>query len=198
MRIGFFGGAFNPPTNAHINLANKALQTCKLDKVFLVPISDFYEKNDLANGIDRMNMLKIACSSYGKKEIEPSDIELKVPKKLYAIDAFRLIDSKYSKDDIFFIMGADNFIKLTNWKESDELIEKYRYIVFERGNIDLKAYINNDDNLRKCKIIIIQNNKYKENSSTQFRKSLNGITEQDIVSKQVYNYIIKNDLYRKK
>lgn len=38
MRLGFFGGSFNPPTNAHIDLAKKALKECKLDKVIFVPI----------------------------------------------------------------------------------------------------------------------------------------------------------------
>ncbi len=61
MRIGFFGGCFNPPTNAHINLAKKALKECNLDKVIFVTVGDFYDKKELVPGKDRYNMLKIAC-----------------------------------------------------------------------------------------------------------------------------------------
>ncbi len=64
MRIGFFGGSFNPPTNAHINLAKRALEECELDKVIFVPIGDFYEKAGLVSGKHRYNMLKIACERY--------------------------------------------------------------------------------------------------------------------------------------
>lgn len=48
MKIGFFGGCFNPPTIAHINLAKKVLEKCNLDKLIFVPIGDFYSKKDLA------------------------------------------------------------------------------------------------------------------------------------------------------
>ena len=61
MKIGFFGGCFNPPTNAHINLAKRALKECNLDKVIFVPIGNFYKKNELISGEHRYNMLKIAC-----------------------------------------------------------------------------------------------------------------------------------------
>lgn len=61
MKIGFFGGCFNPPTNAHINLAKKVLKECKLDKVIFVPVGNFYDKKELVSGEHRYNMLKIAC-----------------------------------------------------------------------------------------------------------------------------------------
>ncbi len=49
MKIGFFGGSFNPPTNAHICLAQKAIKECGLDKVIFVPMNDYYRKNNLAS-----------------------------------------------------------------------------------------------------------------------------------------------------
>ncbi len=61
MKIGFFGGCFNPPTNAHINLAQRALKECGLDKVIFVPVGNFYEKKELISGHHRYNMLKIVC-----------------------------------------------------------------------------------------------------------------------------------------
>ena len=76
MKIGFFGGCFNPPTIAHIELAKKALAECNLDKVIFVPIGDFYKKKELAPARDRYNMLKIACEDIDR--IEVSDIELDI------------------------------------------------------------------------------------------------------------------------
>ena len=49
MKIGFFGGSFNPPTVAHIYLAKEAVSQCKLDKVVFVPMNDYYKKDYLAS-----------------------------------------------------------------------------------------------------------------------------------------------------
>ena len=155
MKIGFFGGSFNPPTNAHINLAKKALEKCLIDKIIFVPMGDLYEKENLAKAQERYNMLKIICSKDNRLEV--SDVELKINKNLTTIEAFRLIEKLYPDDDKYFLMGADNFVKIVNWEESEQLINKYKYIVFERENIDLKKYI--DENLKKqtINVYIIKN-----------------------------------------
>lgn len=198
MKIGFYGGAFNPPTKAHINLASKALRLCKLDKLIFVPMGDFYEKKGLAKGEDRFNMLKIACETSCIENIEVSDLELKVKKKMHAIEAFRLIEKEYPNVDRYFIMGADNFINISNWKESEELINNYKYIVIQRGNIEINGYISNNKRLKKCNVIIIPNDEYKMNSSTEFRKLLNSDKKQEIVQSEVLEYILKNNIYREK
>ena len=47
MKIGFFGGSFNPPTIAHLDLVKKAIQKYQLDKVYFVPVNNFYKKEEL-------------------------------------------------------------------------------------------------------------------------------------------------------
>ena len=191
MKIGFFGGSFNPPTNAHMNLANKVLNECNLDKVIFVPMGDFYEKSCLVKAEFRLKMLKIACSEFN--DFEVSDLEVRARKRLNTIDAFRLIELKYPNDDKYFIMGADNFIKVEGWKESKELIDRYSYIVIERENINLSEYIKR---YKTIKIQVVKNDKYKKSSATQFRKLLNGKLEnQDIISDRVLQFIMKNKIY---
>lgn len=189
MKIGFFGGSFNPPTNAHINLAKKAIEEAKLDKVIFIPMGDFYEKTGLEKAKHRLKMLQIACLNSGTNNLEVSDLEIRVNKKLYAIDAFRLIEESYLNDDRYFIMGADNFINLANWKDSYDLIHKYNYIVFEREDIDLKKYINNKF---ENNVIIIKNDVHKTTSSSKARENLN----EDILPKGVLEYIKENFLYK--
>ena len=192
MKIGFFGGCFNPPTFAHINLAKKALKESNLDKVIFVPVGDFYDKKDLAPAIDRYNMLKIIADKIEK--IEVSDIELCEKRKLFAIDVFRLIKEKYPNDDLFFIMGADNFIKVLQWKNSEVLSTQYKYIVFERENINIKEYIKNKF---KSNVIIIENSEYKTFSSSKYRNNKKNLDIDDlnIVPDDVLEYINKNKLY---
>lgn len=190
MKIGFFGGSFNPPTKAHINLAKKALNICKLDKVIFVPMGDIYEKKGLVKAEHRYNMLKIVC----EKEIglEVSDLEIKAKEKMYAIDAFKLIEKAYPYDEKYYIIGADNFINLLNWKNSKELIEKYEYIVLERKNIDIKTYI--EKNLKEYikKIYIIENEEHRNCSSSLFRQGLN----KDMVEEEVLAYIEGKGLFK--
>lgn len=173
MRIGFFGGSFNPPTVAHIELAKKVKKDAYLDKVMFIPMGDWYQKSGLASAIDRFNMLKIACLNSDDLDLDVSDLEIKVRKKLDAIDAFKLITKNFPKDDRFFIMGADNFIKIRTWKESTELINNYNYIVIERAEINIKKYIMQNDEIYKnrSKIMIIDNIQYKNNSATDFREA---------------------------
>lgn len=191
MKIGFFGGCFNPPTIAHIALAKKALTYGKLDKVIVVPVGDFYKKRELASAKHRYNMLKIETEEL--KNIEVSDMEIGIKEKIYAIDAFKLIKEKFSDDDIYFIMGADNFVNIMNWKDGKELINEYKYIVLERENIDLDEYINKKLKAYKDRIIIIKNEEYKGFSSSKFRQNLK--QNQNMISSKVMKYIKENNLF---
>ena len=195
MRIGFFGGSFNPPTNGHINLAKKAIKMCNLDKLIFVPMGDFYEKKDLAKAKDRLSMLKLAILSDSESNLEVSDLEIKEARKMSAIEAFRLIEENYPNEEKLFVMGADNFINILNWKESEELLNKYKYIVFERKDIDIKKFIEEDLKKYKTQITIVKNIEHKNTSSSKFREENKKNNMQDIVPKEVFDYIIKNDIY---
>ena len=193
MKIGFFGGSFNPPTNGHINLAKKAISECNLDKVIFVPMGDLYEKKNLVSAKHRFNMLKIACLSDNVNNFEVSDLEIKEKKRLFAIEAFRIIEKKYPEAEKFFIMGADNFINILNWKESEELLNKYKYIVFERENIDIKKFINENLKKYKVQVMVIENIEHKATSSSKFREKRQENNIQNITA--TINYI---DMYKKK
>lgn len=136
----------------------------------------------------------------GIEDIEVSDLELNRKEKLYATDVFSMIEEKYIGNDIFFIMGADNFINILKWKNSNELIEKYNYIILNRDNIDIEKYINENEfiNKYKNKIQIITNDTYLSSSSTKFRNKLREENEynKEIVADNVIDYIIENGLYK--
>ena len=194
-KIGFYGGCFNPPTKAHIEMAKKAIKECDLDEVVFVPVGDSYKKQELAQGIDRYNMLKIACE--GNDKLKVSDIEIKSSHKYNAIDIFEIISNKYKDDNRFFLMGVDNLSKMSDWKESKKLIENYNYIIFERNNIDANSIIENNEMLENNKenFEIIKNNDYKEISSTNIRESIKIGEKPEDINEKVYKYIIDNKIY---
>lgn len=194
-KIGFYGGCFNPPTKAHIEMAKKAIKECDLDEVVFVPVGDSYKKQELAQGIDRYNMLKIACE--GNDKLKVSDIEIRSSHKYNAIDIFEIISNKYKDDNRFFLMGVDNLSKMSEWKESKKLIENYNYIIFERNNIDANLIIENNEMLENNKenFEIIKNNDYKEISSTNIRESIKLGKKPEDINEKVYKYIIDNKIY---
>ena len=170
-RIGFFGGCFNPPSNIHINLANKLVQENKLDKVIFVPVGDYYDKNELVSAKHRYNMLKLAIKGYSNLEV--SDIELGINKKLYASDVFELIANRYIGQDIYFIMGSDNYSKMPKWKDYDYIKDRYKYIVLDRVENSL--------------------------SSSRIRKMIQeGIDVEEYLNREVIEYIDEYKLYGSK
>ncbi len=174
-RIGFFGGCFNPPNNLHIEIANNLIKDKKVDKVVFVPVNDYYKKNGLIEGKYRYNMLKLAVQDY--KNLEVDDIELIENRKLYAVDAFELIKkSKFVKenDEIFLIMGSDNFKKMPEWKDYNKIKDKdkYKYIVVDRNKEEITS--------TKIREMLSKNN----NEVAEYLPEL------------VYEYILANKLYK--
>lgn len=174
-KIGFFGGCFNPPTSIHLKIANDLISSKQLDKVVFIPVNDYYNKKNLELAVHRVNMLKLLVKDYTNLEVD--DIELKEKRKLYAIDAFEIIEKSkfkegYNKENIFLIMGSDNFSNMPNWKGYNEIKDKYNYIVIERNKKDI--------------------------SSTIIRKMIKekNIEVKKYLSKEIYKYILDNNLYK--
>lgn len=185
--FGFFGGSFNPPSYVHINLAKILIQKYNLDKVIFVPVGNYYEKNELIDAKHRYNMLKLAIEDNPKLDIENIAIESKI--KLYAIDTFKLIKEKYYNDDIFFIMGSDNFRKMPNWKKYKELITNYNIIVIERERKKIR-------NENPQNIIEFIPEKLTEIDSTKIREMIKrNENTKEFLHPKVYKYINDNKLY---
>lgn len=156
MKIGFFGGCFNPPTIAHIELAKLAIKKAKLDKIIFIPMGNCYPKDNLLDVKHRYKMLEIAIKN--EKNIEVSNMQFNQHFISYAIDSFRIIDSQYECEK-YFVMGEDNFKEIERWKSPKEL-KKHNFIVFER-NGKLKE---------KEDIIFIETKEFNDISSTRNKR----------------------------
>ena len=155
-KIGFFGGCFNPPTIAHIELAKMAIEHVKLDKVIFVPMGNYYPKENLVEIFHRYNMLELAVKN--EERLEVSNMQFNQTSINYAIDSFRKIDEDFDCEK-YFIMGYDNFIEMGNWKSSDEF-KKYRFIVLERKEITSE----------KENTIFIKTKDFNKVTSTRYKK----------------------------
>lgn len=186
-KIGFFGGCFNPPINTHVNLANNLIEANIVDKVIFVPVGDYYQKQNLVTSIHRYNMLKLACSNY--KNLEVENIASTHKEKLFAKDTFKLLYEKYHNNtDIYLIMGSDNFEKMPKWKNYDDIIKKYKFIVLERLKHETTSNLEN--------VLYFKNKQTEDISSTAIRNKLK--SKEDVsnwINKDVLKYIHENKLY---
>ena len=189
MKIGFFGGAFNPPTIAHINLVKEALKEYSFDAIYFVPVNNFYKKQGLIDISQRIDMLNLECKNNSKMFV--SEIEKEMNREFKANEIFEIIKEKYSDDDLYFLMGEDNYEKMSSW-ENYEKLKEYKYLIFQRR--ESKAL-----EIKSPNIIYMENKENLKISSSIIRNMIR--KNQDIekyVSKNVKEYIIENNLYRKR
>lgn len=193
MRIGIFGGCFNPPHKMHKNIALELINNNYLDKIIYVPTGNKYNKKDLVNDIDRYNMLKIMCEN--NVSLEVSDYEFKT-NLTYTYQTLNYFKSIYPNDDIYFICGADNLNQIETWREYKYILENYKFIVINRNEIDLDNLVNKYENYKGN--IVIANIKTGELSSTDIRDNLNNLNTKEVlnyIDLEVYKYIKENGLY---
>jgi nicotinate-nucleotide adenylyltransferase len=131
MRIGIFGGTFNPVHFGHLRAALDIKNTFLLDKVLFVPTGiPPHKKDNVAPIQDRMNMLRIAVDNID--EFEVSDIEAKRDDICYAIDTVKILKEKYRGVQLFYIVGTDAFLYIHTWKNYEELLRNISFIVMVR------------------------------------------------------------------
>lgn len=131
MRIGIFGGTFNPVHLGHLRVALDVKDVFCLDKILFVPTGiPPHKKDDVAPIHDRMNMLRIAAADVS--DFEVSDIEAHRNGICYAIDTVRMLKEKYRGAELFYIVGTDAFSSIRTWKEYGKLLGNISFIVMIR------------------------------------------------------------------
>lgn len=194
-KYGFFGGSFNPPTIAHERLAEKIAEKFNLDKVYFVPVGNYYNKTGLIDENKRFEML----NSIKNDKIDVLDIELHSKKKLMAVDAFDLVNNNFYSSENYFILGGDNLEKLPNWKNATKCLNN-NIIAIQRGE-KLANIISKNKLLEtnKNRIFEFNANEFYDYSSTEVREAIkkkdNKILK-EMLNKKVYFYIEKNNLYK--
>ncbi len=169
--IAVFGGSFNPPTVAHIDLAKQILSKIdEIEKVIFVPVSTRYNKNGLAPDEVRLGFLKRICQNYSN--IDDSNIEIKSPKQLYTIETLRCIKEKYQGKNIYFVIGTDNLKELETWHEPEKILTEFKIIVLERGQDNAEQIIQDSPFLNRFKTSFVKmDNIQKIDLSSSFVRS---------------------------
>ena len=196
-RIVIFGGTFNPPTRAHLDIATEALYYLDAEKVLFVPVSDLYKKDDVEISYHRINMLNLAIGNFRRLEIDFTEVD--AVKLTYTYETVEKIKSQYQDKELFLLIGADNLEDFKNWKNQRSIMENCSLLVVNRNNSSIDEIIESNEILTEFKDKVIEA-PIEENgiSSTEVRNRIaSGKLEglENLVDKEVIDYIVENKLY---
>lgn len=140
MRLGLYGGAFNPTHRCHLAVADAARSRLGLDRVLFIPTGDPPHKPpaDFIPAAHRVEMVRLAIAPYPSFQL--SEIETNRPAKSYTIDTLQEIRQAYPGDTrLIFIIGLDAFMAFPSWREPERLLELCDFAVVSRPGHSFKA-----------------------------------------------------------
>lgn len=138
MKIGLFGGSFNPIHVGHISLARQLLTLGGLDEVWLMvsPQNPLKQgRNDLLDDNLRFEMTKKALE--GEKGIKACDYELRLPKPSYTWNTLEHLKQDFPNDTFVLLIGGDNWELFPRWYRSEDIVRNHQIIVYPRRGSDI-------------------------------------------------------------
>lgn len=199
MRVGLFGGTFDPPHLGHRAVACAVRERFSLDRVLLAPAAVQPLKPGGAHACfeDRLRMVELLCD--GCAGVEASAIDAPRPDGAanFTIDTLhRLREELPGAAEIFIIVGADAFLGIRQWKSPDDLLREARWIVVSRPGFELSRL----DSLglsreQRARVETLSDFAYPV-SATEIRDSLrDDPAAADLVPAKVLKYIKTHHLY---
>lgn len=154
MRIGIYGGSFNPPHIGHLNAAEQVYRLLRLDKMYIVPAGYpyFKDQSEIADKEDRYRMCKAFLSCDMKATISRLEIDRDGPSYMSdTIAALKERFKEYPNDEYFLLIGVHEFSKdLARWHNPEYLIDNVTFAVLSRGQSSEEAdYLAGKNNLQR-------------------------------------------------
>jgi nicotinate-nucleotide adenylyltransferase len=135
MRLGLFGGTFDPIHLGHLILAEQCREACRLDRVWLVVAGSPPHKPGGRTAVGhRLEMVRVAIA--GNSALVASDIEAMRPGPHYSVDTLEAVRRDQADDDLFFLIGADSLKDLPAWREPARIAQLATIVVVNRPGIE--------------------------------------------------------------
>ncbi len=203
MRIGVYGGTFNPPHLGHLTSARFAMEALGLDRLIFIPAGDPPHK-DLPRhsppAEERLEMIRLAADSMllpGRVEV--SDMEVRREGKSYTADTLAELREQYPGDELWLLMGTDMFLTLQDWKRPEVICSLARLAAFARTETDtvetLEAHGRYLRETFGADCVVIQLPQVIPVSSTQLRERLGKGEGREYLPVPVYGHILRHGLY---
>lgn len=191
MKIGVLGGSFNPIHIGHAILVNYITQCTDIEQLWLMVSPQNPLKSELPQSYDvhRLAMTELVASKCDN--VITSGFEFTLPKPSYTVDTLKALREKFPQHEFVLVIGADNWQNFEKWKDWQEILDKHNILVYPRMGSEIVIPDDLCNKVEKLDSPII------EISSTYIREQLKkGKNMNFFLPKDVYRYILENNLYR--
>jgi nicotinate-nucleotide adenylyltransferase len=189
IRIGIFGGTFDPPHKGHIAIAEKAMRQFSLDTIYFVPayLPPHKLQHSSMTAKHRLTMVKMALD--GHNDFKVSTLELRRRGISYTVDTLKAFRNRFPNAILILIIGADNLEQFQSWKSPKAILQLASLAVYRRKGFN-QSLKNQNIAFQPIKGQLLQV------SSTEIRKRLmKGMTVSKFISKSIEIYIKQYSLY---
>ena len=195
MKIGIFGGTFNPPHNTHVDIVTVAKSQLGLDKVIVVPCGDPPHKTCDMQGSVRMQLTKLAFDGIA----EISDYELTKEGKSYTVETLHHVAELYPNAELYLIIGYDSLKNFGKWYRPAEIAELSTLAVAPRGRRKTpKRTIERIEEKYGAKVVVLDTQPNTVSSSEIRLRYEFGLDNSEFVPKAVNDYVLSHGLFRER
>lgn len=204
MKIGIYGGTFNPPHLGHVTAARAVFELLKLDRLLVIP-AGLPPHKDLPDhsptAAQRLEMTRLAAEQMGLDgKVEVVDVELSRAGKSYTSDTLAQLKERYPDDELWLLMGTDMFLTLQAWHAPEEILSLAGIAAFGRTEADTEELFSvQRDYLYKtypqARIFTLTIPGVIDVSSTELRQKLAAGEGGALLPPAVYGYILRQGLY---
>lgn len=199
MKIGIYGGTFDPPHLGHMEAARASVAVLGLDKLIFMPAKQPPHKQlheNSASPEQRLAMTTLVADGLlMPRVLEVSDLELKREGKSYTSDTLRELKAQFPDDKLWLLMGTDMFLTLQNWHEAEQIMQMASIAAFARKEADCDEMLQIQGKYLSetygAQVTIVQLPQIREISSTQVRLQRSG----EGLWPPVWGYILRQGLY---
>jgi nicotinate-nucleotide adenylyltransferase len=213
LRLGVFGGTFDPVHLGHLRAAQEALEILGLDEMLFVPVSVPPHKpsRKILSFQSRWRMLQLAIANNARFRL--SDLERRMPGKSYTVHSLKKLHEENPGAELFFLVGGDAFFEMDTWYQFQEIFRLAAVAVLSRLECgeeeileflskkvsDLYGIVPENREIRHPVLpsVFSLRNTRMDISSTRIRELVaEGLSIQYLVPDNVLGYIEENGLYK--
>jgi len=197
MRLGIFGGSFDPVHNGHLALAQACQAQAALDEVWFTPtaIQPLKQRGPHATDAQRVEMLRLAIEDEQRWRV--CTLEIDRGGLSYTVETLKEIHRQLPEDELFFLLGLDTVRDVPKWKEPLEIFRLATAVVVDRsGEQPADAEVLKLISLLRNRPIMVRMSPVNISSREIRRRITAGETIDDITPSAVAEFISANDLYR--
>lgn len=205
MKIGVYGGTFNPPHLGHITAAKAVFEMLGLDQLLLIPAGIPPHKEvpaGSATAEQRLEMTRLAGEQLGLgNKVRILDLELKREGRSFTVDTLTVLKEQYPEDELWLLMGTDMFLTLQTWKSPEKILSLAGIAAFGRTETDSEElFAIQREYLKKTypqsRIFTLTIPGVVDISSTELREKLAKGDGANFLAPAVYGYILREGLYQ--